>query len=361
MERFVIGAALVVAALAVIGGVLGAQNHWSFDIDSDDEATKPAVATGKAETIASTAYAGAKVRLEDMVAIVEVTPEDRADIAVEIRNPGFLATPKATLVGDALIVNGGVNDIRKCGSSSHNGSEPRIMVGVRGGPELNGDQVPRIALRTPRAVALDANGAVWLNIGGGAQSATIALNGCGDAEIGAVDGPMKLSLAGSGDFDALSARGVELDLSGSGGVTIGSVSGPLTVSLAGSSGVDAQTVTGDLDASIAGSGDIAIEGGQINNGRMNIAGSGEITIEAPITNAQARVAGSGDINLEGVVATLDASIFGSGDINARKVTGVVKRTKLGTGDINVDDHSGAAAPAPPLTPPTPKAAPSPTP
>jgi hypothetical protein len=146
MEKVLVGVALTGAALIALSSTIGGDGfHVRFHDHEghDDRAVMMAAASGKPETMASQTFAGARLRFDQVAAIVTVTPEARADIAVEISNPGFLPMPKVSLDGDRVVINGGLGRTRRCSITSSNGSGAiRYSFGFAGGAEANEKQIP---------------------------------------------------------------------------------------------------------------------------------------------------------------------------------------------------------------------------
>ena len=108
----------------------------------------------------------------------------------------------------------------------------------------------------------------------------------------------------------------ELGIGGSGTIkALSTLSGDrLKLAIGGSGDIDVpQTNVGNMECSIAGSGNIRV-GGKTNEVQFNIAGSGDIAAKelAAITGT-AEIAGSGSVNCN-VSQTLKTSISGSGDV-----------------------------------------------
>jgi hypothetical protein len=262
------------------------------------------------------ALAAPEVEIEDAVARVTVVPENRPDVAVEVQQ-GSAGLPAVTVErrGGKTFIDGHVKsrDIRSC--MARRGESPVIDVDGVGRVAL--DAAPRIIIRTPMDVDVEADGAVFGNIG---RSGRVELSnaGCGDWQVANTIGALKLSVAGSGDTRAGTARSAEVRIAGSGDVTLVAVRDGLKVAVAGSGDVRAGRVDGPFEASVAGSGDVIVEGGQARE-------------------AKVRIAGSGDVRFQGAAASLSASVAGSGDVRFQRVSGPVSRSIIGSGDIRVGD------------------------
>jgi hypothetical protein len=105
------------------------------------------------------------------------------------------------------------------------------------------------------------------------------------------------------------------------------------VSLAGSGDILVDGLAaGDFEAALAGSGDIEVSG-TADRVEASLAGSGDIDLGAVQARAgKAAIAGSGDITLW-VTESLEASVAGSGDINYRGDPDKVSRSVMGSGSI----------------------------
>ncbi len=91
--------------------------------------------------------------------------------------------------------------------------------------------------------------------------------------------------------------------------------------------------------SLAGSGDVTGETafGGINTLELNIAGSGDIKLEAEARSIEANIAGSGDVELSGSADNMQISIMGSGNVNAAKLS--LQRAEIsiaGSGSCELD-------------------------
>ncbi len=270
---------------------------------------------GLAASIALLAATGAaaepKLAISQAVARVTIVPEDRTDIAVAIirNNPRF---PLSVMrFGDAVMVKGNLGGR----SANCNGMFGHRRVEVFGLGSVTDNDIPEVVIHTPMKVTLKADGAVFGAVGRGA-GVTISNAGCGDWAVANQSGPLRVSLAGSGDLHAGAAAATEVSLSGSSDVFMGAAHGGLTARISGSGDVTADEVDGPLQANITGSGDVKVRGGAVSE--MKVA-----------------VAGSGDVRFGGVAGSLDASVAGSGDVSAARVTGLVTKHIAGSGDVTV--------------------------
>jgi len=107
-------------------------------------------------------------------------------------------------------------------------------------------------------------------------------------------------------------------------------------SIAGSGDVAIDKVAGNsFDGSIAGSGSLGLGSIDVKALKLSIAGSGDVTGSGKAVSADHSIAGSGSIEL-GKVTTqdLNVSIAGSGDV-VTMATGTAKISIMGSGDVTV--------------------------
>jgi len=92
----------------------------------------------------------------------------------------------------------------------------------------------------------------------------------------------------------------------------------VSISGSGEIRVESMKVTGPLDASIAGSGDIRLMGVEAERVGLRVSGSGDIVANGKAANLQVSVTGSGDVKArELAVDDAKVSIAGSGDVTVQ--------------------------------------------
>ncbi|HYF22444.1 MAG TPA: DUF2807 domain-containing protein [Caulobacteraceae bacterium] len=284
-----------------------------------------AAAAAAVLTTAAGAAQAVEVEIKDAVARVVVIPENRADIAVTVaQGSAGLPALQVTRTGSGNVnIDGDLKrKIKGCtltGLVMNDHVDPmnppsNLTVRVADHGDVKVADAALITIRTPMDVRIEAGGAVFGAIGR-STSVELANAGCGDWTVANVNGPLKVSIAGSGDLRAGTASTLTVGIAGSGDVHVGSVRS-LDASIAGSGDVRVARVDGPIEASIAGSGDVRVDDGRSE--RVN-----------------ASIAGSGDVNFGGTAGTLKASVIGSGDVRARSVTGEVKKSVMGSGDVVV--------------------------
>lgn len=293
---------------------------------------KPAITSAIVAAVAAMAAPafaqdGPEVEIEHAVARVAVIVEDRADIAVEVeQGSSGLPAIQVTRVGNEVRIDGGLrrrgflnrsNGIRECRSGPDNARRPGdgASVEVRDHGRINISDAPLIVIRTPRRVEVSASGAVFGSVGRGATSVDLGSSGCGYWNVANTEGPVSLSIGGSGDIRAGTSTALDISIGGSGSVTAGPTRG-LEIAIGGSGDVAVARIDGPLDVAIGGSGDVLVRDGT----------SADVSIS---------IAGSGDVNFGGVAGDVDVSIAGGGDVTIARATGAVSRSIVGSGDIRI--------------------------
>lgn len=282
-----------------------------------------------AASVPAFAKDGPQVEIDHAVARVVVIVEDRSDVAVEIeQGSSRLPALRVTRRNDGDIrVDGGLgrrvggvsmgDRIRDCRPGPENAARPGdgASVEVRDIGWVNVQDAPLIIIRSPRDVNVNAGGATYGSVGRGATSVELGSAGCGGWNVANTDGPVSLSIGGSGDIRAGTSRGLDVSIGGSGSIGAGAT-GELDISIGGSGDVTVARINGPMDVSIGGSGDVAVRGGS-----------------AP--NVSVSIAGSGDVRFDGTAGDVDVNIVGGGDVTIARATGSVSRNIMGGGDVRI--------------------------
>jgi len=257
-------------------------------------------------------YAAAReVQLRDVAAIVRITPENRTDVAVAIVNNGPLQAPDVRVRGDRLVIDGQMrHQIRSC---RVRGQDLEVVTTRNG--RVSGAQLAAIEVRVPQNAVVVAGGALRLHLAP-AQSAHVRLEGCGDADIERVEDEAEIAVSGSPDVRLYDAGTATLAVAGAGDVNVGVVRSGLTVSIAGAGDVTVARADGPTSIVVQGAGDVTIRDGRA-------------------TTLSVVVTGVGDVVHNGVADRLDAAIVGTGDVRVRRVEGQITRRVLGVGEVIV--------------------------
>lgn len=147
-------------------------------------------------------------------------------------------------------------------------------------------------------------------------SADIDIAGSGGVQLGAVRGPLKSVVRGSGSFSSGPVTGdTKLEVAGSGDINTAAVTGRLEARVAGSGDLQVESVTGPTEVSLAGSGDLSIKGGRAQGLKARIAGSGDVAFEGVVEgDLEVSIAGSGDVRVRQVTGAVNKSVAGSGEV-----------------------------------------------
>ncbi|MDC7677315.1 GIN domain-containing protein [Asticcacaulis machinosus] len=275
--------------------------------------------------LSARAEAATQLELKDMAARVIVTPEDRADIDLKVRNNPNLPKITVRMSGDKMIVSGQLaHKIKGCGRD----------VKITGIGTVRYDDLPVIHVRTPRDVKLSAASPTFGDIGQ-SRSLKLAMSGCGSWQAAPVAGKLNLANSGSGDITVASAAEADIAGSGSGKITVGAVRGRTHAVNAGSGDLDLGDIGGDLSVKTSGSGSSTINR---VSGDVDIAGAGSgrfILRDGHAPRVNISLAGSGDVQFGGTAGEVEASIAGSGDVRLGRVTGSVNKRVIGSGSVRV--------------------------
>ena len=263
----------------------------------------------------------AELEIKHAAARVVVIPEARSDVQVTItRGAANLPQLEVRRRGGSVEIDGDLrNRIEGCDHRGPGGGgnplrpDASATVEIKNVGRVRVADLPLITARVPMNAEVSAGGAVWGSIGR-TQQLDLSAAGCGDWTVANVSGPLEISVAGSGDVVAGASGRADVSVAGSGDVRLGPVAGPLEVSIAGSGDVLVASVAGGIEASIAGSGDVLVEGGRAGSLDASIAGSGDIRVETVVQSIDASIVGSGDIRVAGVTGSVSQSVMGSGDI-----------------------------------------------
>lgn len=128
-----------------------------------------------------------------------------------------------------------------------------------------------------------------------------------------------LSLAGSGNFyseDVIKANDLKVSLAGSGDFDLAVDSHDLKLSVAGSGNTTLKGNTHEFACSLAGSGNIDAYNLQATEAKVSVAGSGNTKINVS-DDIKASVAGSGNIFYKGNPEKVKANAVGSGKIRSK--------------------------------------------
>lgn len=257
------------------------------------------------------ARAAASVQIRGAAVRVVVIPEARRTIGVEILHAARSLPLKVRRLGDRVTILGNVaRRVHGCGLT---GGRQTVHIGGHGDTPI--EALPQIVLRTPMDVRISAGDAAFGSIG---RSVALDLTnqGCGTWTVADVAGRMRVDQAGAGVTRTGTAQTADLSVAGSGTLKTQAIAGGVTAVSSGAGDIVVARIDGAVDVRVAGAGTIRIAGGR-----------------APMFKAS--IAGSGDVAFAGDVRDLDAMIAGPGQVKVGRVTGVVTKRVFGTGRVTV--------------------------
>lgn len=269
------------------------------------------LAAAAALTAGGAAAAAPSVEIKDALVRVTVIPEDRSDVKVEMltTNPALPLDVKT--VGSETVISGGLaHRIYDCHT---HGEQPTAW--VRGIGAVPWKDMPQVVIHTPKAVIVDAGGAVYGSIGR-AGSLDLENSGCSAWTVADVAGDATLRESGAGSVRMGSAGRLELRLSGAGSLHATQVRQGLDATLSGAGGVTIDELAGPMQAHVSGVGHIKVAQGH--------AGA-----------VRASISGVGGVEFGGRAESLDASISGFGGIRVKEVTGQVTKSISGGGHVTI--------------------------
>lgn len=337
--------------------------------------TVSAAAMVAAAILAPAAFANGDKTLviENFVGRIDIQTEESASL--DVREQGNAGSVSYEETGNGLNIDGGIMkpDSKKCvgyyGRFSWKTDKSERKGEFGGYRDL--EDFPKLLVTAPDDVTLVIRNSIVFGTAGNLGAVDIEDRHCSKFTMGNVDGPLNLSISGSGDYSGgdvgdadVSVRGsgdadfgdarrvdvgisgsgdvtfenvgpANIELSGSGDIELGTVQGSIVVAIRGSGDVDVGDVSGGADLKSSGSSDIEIDS---INGPLSITSRGSSTIEIDGGNAptaEISVSGSGTVNFEGTANMADLSASGSGDIYIDEVTGETKSRESGSGDIHI--------------------------
>jgi hypothetical protein len=262
-----------------------------------------------AQTLASAASAEPSVEIRGVAARVRVIPEPRSDVAITVVKSDPRLPLRVRRLGDRVYLTGDVGrKVHGC-----RGGDGHRSVAIWGRGAIAYEQLPELVVRTPMVVRLTVGDAVFGEIG---RSAGVDFTnlGCGEWGIADVAGRLRVSQAGSGDVRTGSAGSSDLSVVGWGDIVTGDIRGGLRAVSSGSGDIRIASVSGPVDARIAGSGDIDLAGDAVDAMTVSIAGSGAVTLKGQASSLKATIAGSGDVKVTRVSGPVNKQVFGSGAV-----------------------------------------------
>jgi hypothetical protein len=153
-----------------------------------------------------------------------------------------------------------------------------------------------------------------------------------------------IEVIGSADVkttNEIQSDDLKLSLAGSGDLTVKLKANKVAAALAGSGDINLIGNTQSLTCTVAGSGDLRAAKLQAENVKIEVAGSGDATVYAS-NNLDASVAGSGDIRYIGNPQTRNVDIVGSGSISETSQDKVDKNEIVINSEIKINGSNASS-------------------
>lgn len=207
-----------------------------------------------------------------------------------------------------------------CRNSFHFGKSPRLEITLPGRAfrtfEQRGSGAMHLAGLAQPDTKLSIEGSGSIQADAKVQRLTVRVAGSGDVTATGSAGALNVDLQGSGDvrLGELAAKSARVAIDGSGNVEIAPQNASrVDVTGEGSGDFEAAGATDNLTVSVEGSGDMKL--GRLAAGIVNVGihGSGNVEI-APRDSLKVEIDGSGDVTLRNEPKQIQTSIAGSGDI-----------------------------------------------
>jgi hypothetical protein len=265
---------------------------------------------------------GPEIELRDLAARVVVTPENRSDIDVRVRyGKAKVPTLMVSHRGNVTVLDGHLSSLQhglhfniNFNDGDNGGGHGRVFITGVGDVDI-GD-LPMVFVRVPMNAEVKDSAYTFGTIGP-SNSLNFILNGSGDWNIAAVNGPLNIIDSGSGSVRVASAGDSVIDNMGSSDIQVGRVH--------------------RLKLSLSGSGDFKSE--QSDDTQLQNMGSSDIQL-GRVGLLKAQLNGSGDLSLDGVGGGLTLVNTGASDVSVNHLNGPVSLQMTGSGDVHI--HSGQA-------------------
>ena len=175
----------------------------------------------------------------------------------------------------------------------------------------------RIDLTVTRLASMHAAGSgdVHVVTAPVARNLELATAGSGDVTFEGLADDLLLASSGSGDVQSKGDAGrVELVASGSGTIRHDGGSKSMRASSNGSGGLLLRGSTGSLEVVCSGSGDVQAKDLAAKTAKLELVGSGDVTLTVNGGELSLTLAGSGDVDWWGQASTMNVASVGSGTI-----------------------------------------------
>lgn len=325
--------------------------------------------------LTATAFAnGPELLIQDFVGTIKI--ENSASDNISITRDKNMKGVNSIEQGDNLKIDGGISepDGNKC--KGYYGSYSLGLFKKETSGEFGGyedlEDYPQITISAPQDTVLVIENSIAFVTAEDLGGTDLGLRYCGKVNLGDVMGELradirgsadltarnvgnvdvdikgsgdldvqnaklvKLSVAGSGDAEFENVKSADVSVSGSGDISFGDIDGSLAAESRGSGDIDAGDVAGDFIYDGGGSGDLDI--GDVTGDRISIdvSGSGDVSIDGgDVQNLNITTSGASEVYYGGTAENADLVATGASDIRVDKVTGEVRSKERGAAEISV--------------------------
>ncbi len=288
---------------------------------------------------AISAHAADRLQLKNLRANVEIIPENRTDIRVDVDMSGSSdKAPEITYSGNTVVVAGNLQTGRKTFRVSFN-LDQRMDIDkskhLSRVPRDHPAGLPTLVIHTPMKVSLKSNAYVFGRIGP-SQALRIEDSGDGEWRIDAVSQEAFVEGGGATDFYLTNTGSANIDLLGTGNVTMGDTQS-IWSSQWGAGDVTVNKVVRDADIELSGIGDFKARS---VSGKMQVLidDAGSVTVEdGDVAALRIRtIDGIGAVRFGGTVKDADINIGTSTRVSIHKLTGSLKKTTRQAASVEIE-------------------------
>lgn len=265
---------------------------------------------------------GARIlHVENFVGRIDLKSTNSRNLEARVI-PGRKQSASIRQEGATFKVVGNLGRINNVNCQSHNGRRILTINGTRYEP----DDLPTISGTISSANGLRIINSEISGQVGDVGGVKMELFGCGDIVFGNIRQDLDASISGSGSLKVGNVgANVKSDVSGSGDIDISNIGGDLELSLSGSGDFKSGRIAGQTKIEAAGSS--SIELASARNVEADIAGSGTVTINGGRGNVRADISGSADLIHRGIAISPIVEISGSGDAKFSQIEGPARISK----------------------------------
>lgn len=186
-------------------------------------------------------------------------------------------------------------------------------VNVPGVGMVNMEDAPLLVISGPRNVRIRTSGSVHGTVARGAETVDVGVGGCGSWVVANTQDRVRVAIGGSGNVWTGRARRMDVNIGGSGRVKVANVE-QLDVAIGGSGNIEARRVEGPVKVTVSGSGNVKIAEGNMPTMDARIMGSGNIEAGGTVGDLNARIMGAGNIRVDRVTGNISRTVVGVGRI-----------------------------------------------